>query len=95
MLKFLRLALLRESDHIIPCYRSICLNNTLTYRPIVRQRLGKHIPAGADAHNNRISIATQRISKQAFSTIEWLFFLRGLCCGAIKVSCYQKLREFS
>jgi hypothetical protein len=33
--------------------------------PIARQRLGKHIPAEANARNNREYIARQRISKQA------------------------------
>jgi hypothetical protein len=37
----------------------------VTYRPIARQRLRKHTPAGANARNNRTSIATQRISKHA------------------------------
>jgi hypothetical protein len=37
----------------------------VTYRPIARQRLGKHIPAGANTRNNRTSIARQRISKHA------------------------------
>jgi hypothetical protein len=37
----------------------------VTYRPIARQRPGKHTPAGANARNNRMSIARQRISKQA------------------------------
>jgi hypothetical protein len=45
----------------------------VTYRPIARQRLGKHILAQAEGRNNWISIARQRISKQAFSTIERLF----------------------
>jgi hypothetical protein len=29
------------------------LNYIVTYRPIAEQRLGKHIPAGANARNNR------------------------------------------
>jgi hypothetical protein len=37
----------------------------MTHRPITRQRLGKHIPAGVNARNNRTSIARQRISKHA------------------------------
>jgi hypothetical protein len=37
----------------------------VTYRPIARQRLCKHIPAGANARNSRTSIARQRISKHA------------------------------
>jgi hypothetical protein len=39
--------------------------NIVTYRPIARQQLGKHIPAGANARKNRASIARQRISKYA------------------------------
>jgi hypothetical protein len=42
----------------------------VTYRPIGRQRLGKHIPAGANERNNRTSIARQRISKLASLIIE-------------------------
>jgi hypothetical protein len=42
------------------------------YRPIARQRLGEHIPTHAYAHN-RTSIARQRISKQALSTIDIVF----------------------
>jgi hypothetical protein len=34
------------------------------YRPIVRQRFGKHVPARANAYN-RTPIARQRISKHA------------------------------
>jgi hypothetical protein len=45
----------------------------VTYRPIARQRLGKHIPAGANARNNITSIAGQRISKHATLTIEVFF----------------------
>jgi hypothetical protein len=37
----------------------------VTYWPIARQRFGKHIPAGANARNNRTSIARQLISKDA------------------------------
>jgi hypothetical protein len=44
--------------------------NIVTYRPIARQRLGKHIPAEAYARNNKTSIIRQRISKHASSTIE-------------------------
>jgi hypothetical protein len=44
----------------------------VTYRPIARQRLGKHISAGANARNIRTSIARQRISKHTL-TIEALF----------------------
>jgi hypothetical protein len=47
--------------------------NIVTYRPIARQRLGKHIPTGASALNNRTSVARQEISKQASLTIEAVF----------------------
>jgi hypothetical protein len=43
------------------------------HRPIARQRLGKHIPSGANAGDNRTSIARQRISKHASLTIEAMF----------------------
>jgi hypothetical protein len=43
------------------------------YRPIARQRLGKHVPAKANARNNRTFIARQRISKHASLTIEAVF----------------------
>jgi hypothetical protein len=46
--------------------------NIVTYGPIARQRLGKHIPAEAYARN-RTSIARQRISKHASLTIEVVF----------------------
>jgi hypothetical protein len=46
----------------------------VTCIPIARQRVGKHIPEETYARNNRTSIAIQRIIKQAFSTIERLFF---------------------
>jgi hypothetical protein len=48
--------------------------NIVTYRLIARQRLGKHVPAEAYVRNNWTSIVRQRISKQAFSTIERLVF---------------------
>jgi hypothetical protein len=40
---------------------------------IARQRLGKHMPAGAKARNNITSIAKQRISKHASLTTEAAF----------------------
>jgi hypothetical protein len=46
-----------------------CVRN-VTYRPIVRQRLGEDIPAGANARQKRTSIARQRSGKHASSTIE-------------------------
>jgi hypothetical protein len=39
---------------------------SVTYGPIARQRLGKHIPAGANARNSRASIARKRICKHAY-----------------------------
>jgi hypothetical protein len=56
----------------------------MTYRPIPRQRFGKNIPTETYARKNRTSIARKRISKQVFSTIERLCFLRGQCRGVIK-----------
>jgi hypothetical protein len=53
-------------------YSYLDVINIVTCRPVVRQRLGKHI------------LARQRISKQVFSTIERLCFLRGSCRGVIK-----------
>jgi hypothetical protein len=47
--------------------------HTVTHRSNARQRLGKHIPARANALNNRTSIARQRISKHASLTIEAVF----------------------
>jgi hypothetical protein len=60
------------------------LNDTVTYRPIARQRVGKLLPAEAYARNNRTSITRQCISKQAFLKIERLCILRGPCRGVIK-----------
>jgi hypothetical protein len=37
---------------------------------IAGQRLGKHIPAGLNTHDNRTSIASQRWGKHASSTIQ-------------------------
>jgi hypothetical protein len=62
--------------------------------PFARQRLGKHIPAEAYARNNRTSVARQRISKQAFSTIERFCFLRNPCWGVLMKK-EGRLRELS
>jgi hypothetical protein len=40
---------------------------------IARQRLGKHISPEANAHNNKTSIARQRICKHASLTTEAVF----------------------
>jgi flagellar biosynthesis/type III secretory pathway chaperone len=47
--------------------------NIVTRLLIARQRVGKHIPAEANARNNRTSNARQRISKHASLTIEAVF----------------------
>jgi hypothetical protein len=41
--------------------------------PIARQPVAKHIRAETNAQNNRTSLARQRRSKQALSTIQDLF----------------------
>jgi hypothetical protein len=45
----------------------------MTCKPIASQRLGKHIPAEANARNNKTSTATQGISKHSSLTIEVVF----------------------
>jgi hypothetical protein len=47
--------------------------NIVTCIFIARQRFGKHIPAKANARNNRASIARQRNTKHASLTIEAVF----------------------
>jgi hypothetical protein len=49
-----------KTEHIVTCIS------------IARQRLGKHIPAEANAHN-RTSITRQRINKHTSLTIEEVF----------------------
>jgi hypothetical protein len=66
-------------------FRAITTNPVdyiLMYRTIAKQWLSKHITA--EAYTLITSIARQRVSKQTFSTIEWLRFLRGPCRGIIK-----------
>jgi hypothetical protein len=48
-------------------------NRFVTCLPIDRQRLGQHIPAQANARDNRTSIARQRRGKHASSTV-WVMF---------------------
>jgi hypothetical protein len=52
-------------------------DNIVTYKAIARQRLGKHIPAGASARSNGMSVARQRMSKRLkqYGTIEDGVFL--------------------
>jgi hypothetical protein len=45
----------------------------VTYVPIARQRLGKHIPAGTNVRDNMTSVARQQRSKYASSTIHAVF----------------------
>jgi hypothetical protein len=45
----------------------------MTCMSITRQRLGKHIPAHAEARNNSTFIARQKISKHTSLTIEAVF----------------------
>jgi hypothetical protein len=58
----------------------------VTYMSTARQRLGEHIAARANVHNNRTCIARRRLSKQTFSTLERLCFVRGLCEVVVKPS---------
>jgi hypothetical protein len=77
---------------------------TVTYKPSTRQRHDKHIFAGANARNNRISIARQWISIQTSKT-ETLCFLRDPCRKVTKgqrrsfvgveVNCKVELRDAS
>jgi hypothetical protein len=61
------------------------ITHTVTYWSIARQRLGKHIPAGANARNNRTSVARKRISKHASLTTEAVFSAWSL------QSCYKEV----
>jgi hypothetical protein len=62
---------LRFLDQII--LRTLYFLDIVTYRPIDRQQLGKHILTEANARNNMTSIARQRISEQACLTVETVF----------------------
>jgi hypothetical protein len=68
--------------------------NTVTYTAIARQRLGKHIPAQANARNYRISIAKQRISKQASLTVEAMFSAWFVRNGYEEEFSWEELVEF-
>jgi hypothetical protein len=48
-------------------------DNIVTYKPIAKQRFSKHIPAEANARNNRASISRQRISNHAALRTETVF----------------------
>jgi hypothetical protein len=73
-----------EQQRAVYALNNIAMKHNVTYRPIARQRFGKHIPAEEYSRNSRTSIAKQWISKEAFSTIERLCFLRDSCRGVIK-----------
>jgi hypothetical protein len=62
-----------QCDRILWEFEIVRYKNIVTCIPIARQRLGKHIPARANARKNRTSIARQRISKHASLTIEAVF----------------------
>jgi hypothetical protein len=46
--------------------------------PIARQQVAKHIPAEANARNNKTPIARQRRGKQALTTIRAVFSVGSL-----------------
>jgi hypothetical protein len=54
-------------------------NNIVTCILIARKRLAKHIPAEANARNNKTSISRQQTSKHASLTTEGLSSLCGPC----------------
>lgn len=49
------------------------MSNNVTCIPIVRQQVGKHIPAEENARKNMASFARQRINKHTFLTVETVF----------------------
>jgi hypothetical protein len=62
-------------------------------KPIARQRLGKHIPAGAHASNKMMSIAQQRINKHASLTTETVFSAWSVQSGYKEVFGASNLRQ--
>jgi hypothetical protein len=50
-------------------------NSIVTCMSIVRQRLGKHIPAEANASSNKSSIVREQVSKHASLTTEAVFYV--------------------
>jgi hypothetical protein len=63
---------LQHEAHLV-YYVGTYEEHNVKYRPITRQRLGNHIPAGACARNNRTSIVRRRISKHASLITEAAF----------------------
>jgi hypothetical protein len=72
----------------------MCVDNIVTCIPIARQGVGKHVPAEANARNNRTSIATQRSCKYASLTIEDGVF-RGVCAEEFSWSQSELQVQFS
>jgi hypothetical protein len=62
-----------NSDRLIQVSYVTFRQNIVKCILIVRQGLGKHIPAEANTRNSRTSIARQRISKHASLTTEAVF----------------------
>jgi hypothetical protein len=61
--------------------------------PIARRRLAKHIPAEANAQNNRRAIARQRRGKEALSTIQAVFSVGSVQSGYERVE--FRIQQFS
>jgi hypothetical protein len=57
----------------------------LRYNIVAWQQLGKHIPASANALNNKTSIATQRSSKHGSLRIEAVFSVWSVLKGYKRV----------
>jgi hypothetical protein len=74
---------------IIPRKRNVDYSAHCKYcdvLPIARQRLGKHIPVGPNARNNRTSNGRQRIRNQASLIIEAVFSAWSMQSGCKEVS---------
>jgi hypothetical protein len=65
------LSLIKSQIAVSQIYRlHLFLLENIVTTPIARQRVGKHVPAEANARKNRTSIARQRSSKHASLTIQ-------------------------
>jgi hypothetical protein len=71
-------------------YHLQTLHNIVTCIPFGRKRLGKHIPAEANARKNRTFIARQRISKHSSLTVEAEFSAWSMQSGYIKEFSWRK-----
>jgi hypothetical protein len=65
----------------------------VTWIPIARQRLGKHIPAETNDCNNRTSIARQRIIKHVCLTIEAVFSVWSVQSGYKEM--FRNIEQYS